>query len=79
MVTIHLIRANKKCDHDTLFTIGLSDKNLPDGKFRFAHHELRIMLKRKWKLTDAALADPRHNWPVESLKRIVRELLTGDR
>ncbi len=78
-VTVHLIRANELCEHDTLFTTGLSDKNLPQGQHYFTHHELRVMLKPGWPLADENLKDPRHNWPVEWLKRIVRELLAGDR
>ncbi len=77
-VTIHLIPVNEKCDHQTLFTVGLSDKNLPMREFRHAYHELRVMLPAEWPLTEAVFNDPQQKWPVEWLKRIVEELRSGD-
>eukprot|EP00913_Durusdinium_trenchii_P035301 g33031.t1 len=78
-VTIYHTPPTKNDPYETLFTVGLSDKNLPLGRYRHTYSELRMMLKRGWKLTPAALADPKHNWPVEWLKRLVEDVRAGDR
>lgn len=62
----------------TLFTVGLSDRNLtlPDGEEITT--ELMLMLPPDWPLTKKALADPLLNWPVEWMMRIVRDALDGN-
>jgi len=79
-VTLHHIPVNEQCDDEqTLFTIGLSDHRLPDEYDAFAATELRLTLPPDWPLTDEALHDPRWNWPIEGVKRIVDELRKADR
>ena len=75
-VTIHYILANEKFNVATLFTTGMSDKNLPKGRYRFTQHELRLMLPADWPVGGD---DPQTNWPVAWLERITRKLLAGDR
>lgn len=79
LVTIHLIPVNEKCDVQTLFTVGLSDHRLPQGRREFSCTELRCMLPAHWPLTGAALRDANLNWPVEWMKRLVRQLREADR
>ena len=78
-VTLHLIPASDLSDVQTLFTVGLSDHSLPQGRKSHSCTELLCMLPRDWPLTDAALHDPNWNWPVEWLKRLVAQLRDADR
>lgn len=78
-VTIHHAPPTQDDPYETLFTVGLSDKNLPEDRFRFAHNELRMMLKPGWKLDDRSQADPRWSWPVDWLKRLVSEIRSGEK
>lgn len=73
-VRLRLIPENKKQDHQTLFTVGLSDHRLPQGQRDYACTELRCMLARDWPMTISALNDVRWNWPLEWLKRLIAEL-----
>jgi len=44
IVTVHIIPANDKSKDQTLFTVGLSDHLLPQGRYEHACTELRCML-----------------------------------
>lgn len=78
-VTLHVIPANEKSSMQTLFTVGLSDHPLPRGRLEHACTELRCMLPADWLLDETALANPRTNWPVLELKRLVETLRIPDR
>lgn len=78
-VTIHTIPANNTWKTRTLFTLGLSDKNLPwETHTLYMHRELRMLLPADWPFAEAALSDPQYNWPVEWLKRLVPQLLADE-
>jgi hypothetical protein len=79
LVTVHVVPANKKCDEHTLFTVGLSDRRLPQGQDEFACTELRSMLPANWPVTEKSLKDVKWNWPVEWLKWLVGQLRQADR
>jgi len=79
LVTLHTIPANGKCDIQSLFTVGLSDRPLPQGPKKHACAELRCLLPADWPLDSAALHDPLWNWPVEWLKKLVSDLRSADR
>jgi hypothetical protein len=79
LVTLHHIPANEKFDVQTLFTVGLSDHRLPQGQHELACTELICMLSPDWPLRGSALQDPKLNWPVEWLKRVVSELRLANR
>ena len=70
---------NEKCDVQTLFTVGLSDRRLPQGRASQACSELHLMLPPEWPLTEDALQNAQWNWPVEWLNRMVTSLRVADR
>ncbi len=81
-ITLHHCPANKKHRDppvQALFTIGLSDHRLPDEDDEFNCTELRMLLPPDWPLDEAALADPRWNWPVKWLQRIATRLRDSER
>ena len=72
-ITLHVVRPDKKRQHITVFTTGMSDKAMKvpkDGKeFRFA--ELFIQLPAFWPLDKAHLEQhPNSFWPFEWLRKI---------
>ena len=74
-VCIHSIPAGEKWQARTLFTLGLSDKNQPiEKQYLFQCREFRMMLPGDWPFTEAALQDPKWNWPVEYFKGLVRRI-----
>jgi hypothetical protein len=73
-VTLHSIPATDEAPVQTLFTVGLSDRTLPRGQHDQACTELKCLLPAAWPLDDKALKEPRWNWPVEWMKRVVNEL-----
>jgi hypothetical protein len=60
-------------DGKTLFTTGLSDIIVQLPNDSSVATELSLSLPVDWPLDDAALKDPRWNWPVVWLERIVRQ------
>jgi hypothetical protein len=78
-VAIHQIPVNDQSDAQVLFTVGLSDHRLPEGRREYSCSELSILLSPNWPLTGAALQDPRWNWPIEWMAKIVRHLRTATR
>jgi hypothetical protein len=79
LVALHVIPASKKSAEQTLFTLGLSDHRLPQGRYEHACAELWILLPADWPVSDAALQDPQWNWPVLWLKRLACELRAAPR
>lgn len=77
-VTLHLVPASGKESCQMLFTLGLSDRPLPRGRDPLACLELCCLLPADWPLDAAALADPRTNWPVAWMKRIVAEVRAAE-
>lgn len=63
----------------TLFTVGLSDRELEVSSEKKIEIEIKLLLPKDWPLTDESLADPKWNWPVEHLRRIAREALDSGR
>jgi hypothetical protein len=59
-------------DRLALVTDGMSARpmTVPPGGEEFRFAELVIYLPKGWPLTDRALKDPNHFWPVEWLRRI---------
>ena len=57
-----------------LFTTGMSARpqTVPAGAEAFRYTELMIHLPADWPLTQAALRDPSHAWPIHWLRRIAR-------
>ena len=57
-----------------LFTTGMSARpqTVPAGAEAFRYTELMIHLPADWPLTQAALRDPNHAWPIHWLRRIAR-------
>lgn len=78
-VTIHWIPSSDKFPYQTLFTTGLGDKNLPQGRREFASTELQCLLPADWPPPDAALADVKYNWPYQWMETLVREFCAADR
>jgi hypothetical protein len=70
-VSIHVVPLQ---DCQALVTIGMSDLpiSVPQGAEDFQFAELAIFLPVDWPLTLEALADPRHSWPIDWLRRIAR-------
>src|SRR5262245_40768438 len=79
MVTICRVPGNEQDQEQMLFTVGLSDRRLATAWEEFACGELKLTLSPHWPFSESALADPRWNWPVEWLKRIVMDLRQRDR
>ena len=74
-VAIHMISTNAKDRREQfLFTVGLSDLNLPNEEDRLACAELTLNLPLRWKLDEKSLTDPRWNWPIEWLRNVVVQL-----
>jgi ankyrin repeat protein len=81
LISIYLVPADKKKkrNHLTLFTVGMSQRamsvpaeseGLETSAYKFG--ELLIRLPADWPLTQKALADPRHRWPIDWLRKIAR-------
>ncbi|MCL4855087.1 MAG: suppressor of fused domain protein [Bryobacteraceae bacterium] len=78
---IHAIFPTTDKGCTTLFTAGLSDHRMempsPElAAYQFA--ELFIQLPGRWQLDDKALRDPQWTWPVVWLKKMTRQLMSGD-
>lgn len=71
-IEIHIIRPFDNEDCVTLLTTGMSDRamTVPDGEEEYQYVELKINLPSDWPLSNAALKDPKHRWPVEWLRKI---------
>ena len=73
---IHLVPALLTVrDHHVLITEGMSDQpmKVPKGREEYRHAELVIYLPGDWPLRDAKkMADPKHSWPVEWLRKVAR-------
>jgi hypothetical protein len=78
VVILRHISATEEWNEQTLFTAGLSDRRLPHDWKEFACAELKLPVSPHWPWGAAALADPRWNWPIEWLKRIVIDLRQRD-
>ena len=57
----------------TVFTLGMSDRDIPIGKENPLRIELAILLPPEWPITPEALAEHEHNWPIERMLRIARD------
>jgi hypothetical protein len=70
-ITIHAVPMP---DRLALVTTGMSSRPLtvPPGGEEYQYAELLIYLPRHWPLTQEALADPNHFWPIDWLRRIAR-------
>jgi hypothetical protein len=70
-IMIHLVRMKNRI---ALVTEGMSSKpmTVPKGQEQYQYAELVIFLPKDWPLTQRALAEPNHSWPVEWLRRIAR-------
>jgi hypothetical protein len=71
-VAIHVVPPAKGRKHITLFTTGMSDREMTvprgDEEYRFA--ELLMQLPSDWPLTLEAFKDPNNYWPIEWISRI---------
>ncbi len=59
----------------TVFTIGLSDRELKGANDKKIETEVKIFLPREWPVTKESLTDPQWNWPIQWLQKIAREAL----
>ncbi|MDB2686668.1 ankyrin repeat domain-containing protein [Mariniblastus sp.] len=78
-VTLHLVKANKRWKSNSFFTIGLSDRRLPNQSDPYAACELRFDLPKRWPYSARALGNPKHNWPFVWLERIASELVAAEK
>ena len=71
-ITIHVIPSTNERPFVTLFTSGMSEKEMsvPEGQDEFALAELFIQLPKGWKYKD--LQNPKWNWPILWLRKIAR-------
>lgn len=70
------VYVTQPCDDSpmqTVFTLGMSDREIPLGDDLTLRGELAIFLPPDWPLTEQALAEERNNWPVTWMLRIARE------
>jgi uncharacterized protein len=76
---IRVTQLDRESNSWVLFTLGMSDRHLelPDGSVIAT--ELTLALPADWRVTKAAMNDPRWNWPVEWLRRIARTALDSGR
>lgn len=77
-VVVHVTQPDEDDNSRTLFTVGMSDRNiaLPTGEVICT--ELSLMLPADWPLTADAQQDPRYAWPIEWLHRLARQALDAD-
>jgi len=79
VVTLRLAYRDPEMKSKTLFTVGLSDHQLPFPTDDFTCTELIMVLPADWPLGEDARNDPQWNWPVEWFKRIVNQVRQADR
>jgi uncharacterized protein len=70
-IALHVVRLRHKL---ALVTEGMSSRpmKVPRGGEAYRFAELVMYLPAKWPLTEEALRDPNHFWPVEWLRKIAR-------
>lgn len=59
----------------TVFTIGLSDRELKGANEVKIETEIKLFLPREWPVSEETLNNPRWNWPIRWLRKIAREAL----
>lgn len=70
-ITIHLIRATPERNYTTLFTTGMSSREMmvaPGGDTDFRFGELFIELEGDWPIGSTALSEPDAAWPIRCLR-----------
>jgi predicted Zn finger-like uncharacterized protein len=73
-VDVHVIEPTEERPYITLVTTGMSDlpMTVPAGAEHLRYAELLISLPKDWPLTQEALGDERHSWPIRWLKMLAR-------
>lgn len=78
LVVIRLIPATDEgAGEHIIFTVGLSDRCLPDEDDQYAAMELRLTLPSHWQCPPPA-NDLKWSWPIDWLKRIAVELRSAE-
>ena len=73
-VHVHLVEPTEHRPFRTLVTSGMSERpmTVPEGHGISPYAELVMCLPADWPLTDRAMRDERHWWPVRVLKEVAR-------
>ena len=73
-IDIHCIAPTEDRPFRTLVTSGMSERRMhvPDDALEYRYLELMICLPPDWPVTQEALADENHYWPIRGLKRLAR-------
>jgi len=71
-IRIHVVPPTATRNWLTLFTTGMSERamTVPLGGESYRYAELMVLLPPDWPLTDEALRNKDHFWPIEWLRRI---------
>ncbi len=72
-ISLHATQPCEDSPMQTIFTLGMSDSDIPLGDERTLRGELAIFLPPDWPITPDALAEEANSWPIAWMLRIARE------
>ena len=72
-IAVYATQPSDDSPMQTVFTLGMSDRDIPLGDDGQLRGELAIFLPPDWPLTPEALVEDQHNWPINWLLRIARD------
>ncbi|WP_058301103.1 suppressor of fused domain protein [Gorillibacterium timonense] len=73
-IDVHFIKPTAERDYQVLFTTGMSylPMSTPEGLEEHDYAELMICLPSSWPLSQEAIQDENHYWPIRWLKMLAR-------